>query len=78
VARAQRGIERRRLGIGQLAGMEGERFHAEKLTAKERKEHKEFREIAAFSRHSQPACAPMESSSTLMIRPMVNLPLKCR
>jgi hypothetical protein len=49
VARAQRGIERRRLGIGQLAGMEGERFHAEKLTAKERKEHKEFQGIAVFS-----------------------------
>jgi hypothetical protein len=39
--------------------MEGERFHAEKLTAKERKEHKEFQGIATFSDHSQPACAPM-------------------
>lgn len=63
VARAQRGIQCGCLLIGELAGMKSERFHAEKLTAKERKEHKEFRGIAVFPRHSQSACAPMESSS---------------
>jgi hypothetical protein len=77
VTRAQRGIQCGCLLIGELAGMEGERFHAEKLTAKERKEHKEFQRIAAFSRHSRQR-APQWNHRALMIRPKVNIPLKCR
>jgi hypothetical protein len=56
IARSQGGIKRRRLFVGKFASVDGERLHAGKLAAKQRKGHKVF---ACLENHFTLPCLPI-------------------